>query len=174
VRLLRSLARTSARATGRALSAHVLPDSLLPSWKTQKAVSTGYSLLKKATRKSGKKNGKKSAIAPTKNRALAGAARPKPKAPKQKFDRNSWNNGRNLAPAAGYDERPQSPPKSSSALSPTKRVSTLRRQLIDGARNPRLVAQMGLDLLKVDYQRKKDTFLSNLKHAARLRKILKK
>ena len=57
--LLRSIARTGARATGRALSRHVVPDSLIPSWKTQqRATATtsaiwgfGSGLVKKQARK---------------------------------------------------------------------------------------------------------------------------
>lgn len=165
--LLRSIARTGARATGRALSSHVLPDSLVPSWKTQKALSTGYDLLKRATRKTGKKKkpAPSSKAKSYKSPALASVSRPSPKAPKKKFDKNGWGMGRSLP--GGSDG------VTFSRASPPPRPAGLRRKLVDAARNPRLVAQMGLDLLKADYQQKKDTFLSNLKHAVKVRKILR-
>ena len=164
--LLRKIARTGTRAAGRALSAHVVPDSLIPSWKTQKRLSDGYSLLTKTAKLvAGKKKKKGSSSTAYQSKALASVRRPSPKPPKKKFDKNGWGMGRSLP--GGSDG------VTFSRASPPPRPAGLRRKLVDAARNPRLVAQMGLDLLKADYQQKKDTFLSNLKHAVKVRKILR-
>lgn len=158
--LLRSVARMGARATGRALSRHVVPDSLIPSWKTQKTVSSGLSLLTKAARLVGNKKKKKKKSAAARPTARP-SARPAPKAPKKKFDKNGWNMGRSLP--NGFDVSSASSARSHSrALEPQQSASFLRKAK-DLARNPRLVAQMGLDLLSVEYQLKKRSFLSKLK-----------
>jgi hypothetical protein len=158
--LLSKLARSSARATGRALSAHVVPDSLIPSWKTRKTVKSGYSLLTSAARKPNKK-----AAAPAKKKALAigGFQVPKPKAPAKKFDKNAWATGRGLPSGVGYGERPRSPSGSPSGQSLKQRASKLRAQLSDLRREPRAVAQMGLDLLQVEYKQKQQAFLSKIR-----------
>jgi hypothetical protein len=153
--LLSKVARSGARAAGRGLSRHVLPDSLIPSWKTKKAVASGYSLLKKAARRK-----KKSAPAPTKT---ATAKRPAPKAPKQKFDRNQWARGGKLVSVDFSNERPLSRSNSSSTSSTPKRASRLKAQVKDLVRNPRLVVQMHLDELQHDYETKKRRFLSDLR-----------
>jgi hypothetical protein len=152
--LLYSLARSSARATGRALSAHVVPDSLIPSWKTRKAVSSGLSLLNKAARKTGKSASAKSAKQ---------FKRPAPTKPKQAFNKNAWSQGRAIAPAAGYGEPPPSRPASSSGRSLKQSAARLRQQFSDLRSEPRLVAQMGLDILKQEYRLKKNSFLSEVK-----------
>jgi hypothetical protein len=159
--LLSKLARSSARATGRALSAHVVPDSLLPSWKTRKTLQTGYSLLSKAGRKT-----KKKAAAPAKKKPLSigGFQVPKPKAPAKKFDKNAWSTGRGLPSGVGYGERPPSRSASPSGQSLRQRASKLRGQLSDLRREPRAVAQMGLDLLEVEYKRKRQSFLSKVRN----------
>lgn len=158
--LLSSLAKASARASGRALAAHVLPDSLVPSWKTQKAISSGYSLLKKAAKtKKGTANGKG---------AARSAQRPGPKPPKKKFDKQSWAVGRGLPSGDGFAVQRQSSPKSSFLSSAKTQAAKLRRKSIDLARNPRVAAQMGLDLLKEDYQTKKRSFLSELDYVKSL------
>lgn len=149
---LSSLARSGARATGRALSRHVVPDSLIPSWKTQKIAASGYSLLKKATRKAGSK--KKDAPSlkgkPYKSAALARVARPAPKAPKQQFDKNGWSMGRTMQAPLAYD----GPPRlySNSPLpSRTKPRPDFVRQSRDLVRNPRLYLEMQRDLAEVEY-----------------------
>ena len=170
--LLLKVVGLGARATGRALSAHVVPDSLVPSWKTQKRLSSGLSLLNKAAKRvAGKKKSNRPATAPTKNRALAGVARPSSKPPKKSFNQNAWSTGRGLE--SSFDGPPPSRSNSRSVSPARNLVSKRLQQAKDVVRNPRIVAQMGLDLLKVDYQHKKANFLSKLKHAVQVRKILR-
>lgn len=159
--LLRSLARHSARATGRALSAHVVPDSLIPSWKTKKRVSSGLSLLTKAARKT-KPATNRPASASGGKRKGGQPARPAPKAPKTPFDKNAWSQGRALASPPGFAEPRPSRPASSSGPLLNKSGQRLVQQFSDLRRHPKAVAQMGLDLLHHEYQQKKQRFLSSL------------
>lgn len=170
--LLTRLTKSAARAGGSALSRHVVPDSLIPSWKTQKAVSTGYNLLKKASKLTGKKKKPAPASAPKdyKSPALRPVSRPGPKKPKQAFDKTGWSMGRNLPATDGSDNLQKPPGRSSSASSPN-RPGLISQRLKDAVKNPRLVAQMGVDLLKADYQRKKSIFLSNLTYAVRTKSL---
>lgn len=185
--LFKALAALGVRATGRALSAHVVPDSLTPSWKTKKAVSTGYNLLKSATRKTGKEKSKKPNSKPYQSPALAGVSRPKPKAPAKKFDKNAWSMGRTMPVANGSDNLPPRPRADMERAeyerssfnqrkpSPRPSLASLRlQQAKDVVKHPKIVARMGLDLLKLDYQKKKETFLSNLKHAVKTARIIKR
>lgn len=160
--LLRSIARTGARATGRALSRHVVPDSLIPSWKTQQIALSGYNLLRRAAPKNGKPKGAKRATAPTRGGGpTAGTATPRPKPPKQKFDKNGWSMGRGLP--TGFAVSSAASQRSYSQESEPSKSPGLSRKVKDAVRNPRLAVQMGLDLLQVEYQLKKRSFLSNFK-----------
>ena len=141
------------KAGGRALVAHVVPDSLIPTWKLKKSAPSGKSQLDKASRLTGKKKKKQPISSAYKSAALASVSRPKPKAPKKKFDRNGWSMGRSLPAGNGSDNLPRSSSGSAS----------LRRKLLDAARNPRVLAQMKLDELHHEYVSKKAAFLSKVK-----------
>ena len=142
------------KAGGRALVAHVVPDSLIPTWKLKKSAPSGSAQLKQAARLTGSKKKKAPSLKPYKSAALtaAGVGRPKPKAPKQKFDKNGWSMGRTLPAGNGSAN---SPLPSGSA--------SLRRKLLDAARNPRALAQMKLDEMHHEYVSKKAAFLSKVK-----------
>lgn len=143
--LLRRAAGAAVWGTGKLVSRHVLPDTLIPSWKTTQRISRAGSLLSRPFKR---KKRKKTA---TTSRATSKSAsyRPGPVKQKQKFDKNAWNQGRALKSDASWSLLPSSGLVSRPTSSPKQRPRW-RQQLHDVRHNPQLVLQMKMDELKHD------------------------
>lgn len=148
------MAAKTAGYGARALSRHVVPDSLLPSWKTRKTVQTGLSLLKRKKKKTSK---------PTSSGKAT--RKPGPPKPKQKFDRNAWLGGRSLVSSDHVNASPRSLSGSSSLSSIKSRAERLKAQARDLVRNPRLVASMVRDEIEHDLKQEKRIYSSKLQQA---------
>lgn len=73
---LRGAVRGAGRTTGRVLSRHVLPDTVIPSWKTQKRISGTASGIWNFGSRLVKKQAKKNVQKRAKNQPLQGSPRP--------------------------------------------------------------------------------------------------
>jgi len=144
--LLRRAAGAAVWGTSRAISRHVLPDTLIPSWKTKKRISRAGSLLTMPFRR--KKKKKKKPASSSSRRSAGPATRP------ARFDRNAWKQGRALRPDASFVLPASSASASLRSSSPKPRKpSRLSAQLRDLRQHPQLVLQMKLDELAHDVKK---------------------
>jgi hypothetical protein len=161
-RAAKSVGKSALRGTGSFLSNHVLPDTLIPSWKTRKRLAS-------ATRAVGSlAKPKKQRKSPNKSSKQSKKQKPySPQPPAQRgglptFNRNAWQRGDALR-SSGASSPTSSRASSAPARKVQAKVKRLQSQARDILMNPRLVGQMFWDELKHDAKQKKQQLLSNLK-----------
>ena len=142
---LRKVAGSALRGAGNVLAVHVVPDSLIPSWKTRQYLST-------ATRAASRlgstgKGKKKKKAAPSSPRSGSPPSR-RPPSSRAAFNKNAWGRGASL-PSAPAFSLPPSTSRQRSGASPSfsQMVQKRQQQLRDFRNHPRLVVQMHLDEL---------------------------
>lgn len=142
--LLRKATISALRGTGNLLAVHVVPDTLIPSWKTQKRLTTGAGyLVRPFSSSKKKKTSAKNKKRPSSPRSGSPTSA-RPPATRPAFNKNSWSRGGSLAPAPGFaPSRPTSSPPGSVGRS----FSRFKQQAKDFRNEPRLVIQMTMDEL---------------------------
>lgn len=158
--LLRKVGGSALRGSGRFLAVHVVPDTLLPSWKTQKRVAALGRALKPKKKKKKAPAQKKEYKSP----ALAGvrpARSGKPSAskkPKPTFNKNAWSQGRAMSVSGSFSPSASTSPRAASSARPSfaarlgsqfrpSTVARRKQKLRDIKNEPRLFIQMHADEL---------------------------
>lgn len=161
-----SAARGTVRGAGSFLSTHVLPDEVIPSWKTRKRLASATravsSLAKRSKPSASRSKSSKPSKKQTTSSRTGNMARPQ-RGGLPTFNRNEWNRGANLRTSDSYSN---SPSPRSSAVPPARvraKVNRLTAQARDILMNPRLVGQMFWDELKHDAKKTKQQLSSRLR-----------
>lgn len=161
-----SVGRGSLRGAGNLLSKHVLPDTLLPSWKTKQRLASairGVNSFGKSKSKKSSTSGKKSSTPSKKSRKSTAKKAPQQRGGLPVFNRNAWARGAQLQSSGGFSgssggySAPRPRPTSARA-----KLQRLKAQALDVLLNPRAVGQMVYDSVSHDAKKTKKRFLSKV------------